>query len=451
MPLIFILLAIKGAVFVFLIPLWQGPDEPTHIEYIMRLSQESHFDPHLKSDDRIQKRIRNSMQANNFDFIGAQMTDGNISPLANKKYPPFFYFINSYLVKLFKIEKFESQIYFMRFLSMIFGLGSVFFIYMIAKEIFGIDEMLYSLAAVSFAGFLPQFSYMTATVNPHNLANLIITAIVLICILGINYGPRWHYCFLVMALMVAGWFTKETILIALPFIFIIFGLPFLKRLMGSKYQKIVKILSFFLLASFICLSFFNLFSNDILNKIYGQILNYLEMILGFMMIGLQNPFLYFKETAILFVSFWLTYGFMVYKMSIGWYFFLFGISVLSIIGLFYILKEKIKDKNSVKKNEVKVVLFLIVLLLFNFGVIFYDEASKNFYLNSESITTLFYAQGRYLFPSISAISCLFVLGIKGFSARFTNNKDFPIKLIIVFMIFLNGVSVFNYLIPLYYL
>lgn len=452
--LIFALLFVKGFIFIFLIPLWQGPDEPTHIEYVMRLSQHQHnnlFDINVESDKRIRERILISMKSNDFERFGARVMAGDISPILGSAYPPVYYFINSFLIKIFNIHSFEDQIYFMRLLSMICGVGNVLLIYLIANRVVSDADRLFPIAAASFAGFLPQYSYMTATVNPENLSNLIITAAIFVCFLTFDNGLRWHYVLSLIILLLMGYLTKKTIFIILPLVFPIFFIHSMKRFIDYKNQlhRHIKIIIFAILILAVSFIIIKLLPNGFLYKAYWQGADILRSFNNVLMLALNHPILYIKETAILFVSFWLTFGYMVYKMSIGWYILLFVITCLSIFGFSRVVICVIRDKKWHNCAKTKGTVMFVSLIIVNFTAIFFDEF-KNY--SSQDIAQTYkplYAQGRYLFPSLSAISCLFVLGIKNISPD--PYKTTSINLVTIFMMFLNAVSIFKYLIPIYYL
>lgn len=442
-PLIFILLLIKGTVFVFLIPLWQGPDEPIHIEYIMRLSQHSSFNADLESDKRIRERMLASMRNHGFDFQGTQMSPNDISPLADANYPPFFYFINSFFIKFLHIQSFYNQIYFTRFLSMLLGIVNIFFIYLISKLIVVQKDNLIPIAVISFAGFLPQFSFISATVNPHNLVNLFFTIIVFNCLLIISNGFRWHYLCSLIFFVVAGWFTQKTIYIVFSFFIFLFMINFQHS--KQSIPQLKRLLVFLILFSMIVLFYLKL--NGSLTWIMEQTLGSIESAYNMIIFGVKHPFFWLKEIAILFVSFWLSFGHMVHKMSLGWSLFLFFLTSLSFVGILKIGKNLFEKKEFLNFIHKKGVFTLLMLLIMNFIAIFLDEAQGLKYDGFSSMTN--YAQGRYLFPSLSSIACLFVLGVWGMVPDSDRNNS--MKMLIVFMIFLNIVSVFKYLIPIYYL
>ncbi len=451
--LVFVLLFVKGLVFVFLVPMWQGPDEPTHVEYIMRLSQHVSFDKTIESDKRIRDRILSSMKKNNFEEFGAKVSSINdISPIAGPEYPPFYYFLNSSLIKLLNINDFEIQFYFIRLISMILGIGNLVFIYLIACKIFIEKTKLYSLTVVSFAGFLPQYSYMTSVANPENLGNLIITSVVFLFLLVSNKGLRWYYALTVIILLFLGHKTEATIFIALPLAIVAAWFQFGRKFLyyKSNISRNIKVIIFASLSITALIVIAKYFSSDLFSKTFIHGSELLATPYNLIKLGLSHPSLYIKEMAILFVSFWLSFGHMVYKMSMGWYFVLFIITCLSLTGCVIIGKSVILRRDGwFSSINIRNSILLIALIIVNLGAIYFDEfkAYARGEMNPASMPLR--TQGRYLFPSLSAISCLFVLGIKGV-CPIPRQHDI-MKLLISFMIFLNIVSVFKYLVPLFYL
>jgi len=443
--LLFCLLFVRGIVFVFFIPLWQGPDEPTHTECIMRLSQQRSFNMRLEPDKRIDQKIIISMARNNYEGFEGDIK-GHVSPYANPNYPPFYYFINSALINLLQIKSFEGQIYFIRCLSMILGIINIFLIYLIANIMVSGTDKLFSVAVASFAGFLPQYSFMTSTVNPENLSNLIITAVIFISLLVFNHGLKWHYVLSMILLLFLGCLTKNTIYIVFPSVFAIFSVQLWYKLLDYKMRlrKHTKIIIVAFLTLVIVGSMALLLYNHALYKIFEKGSGVLVSCRNVFSSGVNYPDLYLKELAVIFVSFWLTLGLMVYKMSIGWYVFLFILTCASFSGFVKFVIQLINKKENENIN-IKVVAMLAFILVVNFAAIFFDEFKNK----SVDLNQVLFAQGRYLFPSLSAIACLFVLGIRSISPIAFKTES--IKLLTLFMIFLNMVSIFKYLIPIYYL
>jgi hypothetical protein len=144
-----------------------------------------------------------------------------------------------------------------------------------------------------------------------------------------------------------------------------------------------------------------------------------------------SPHLIVRFFLVQFVSFWFSLGWMIYKMSLGWYF-LFGlVTLFSLAGLVRLMYAKFRNSGFEFIN-MKVVGLLILL----FGI-------------SLVAMLIAVAMGRCRFMEIAAISVLIPLGLWALAPAPTRNT--VMKAFVCFMVFLNVVSVFQYMIPIFYL
>tara|TARA_B100000315_G_scaffold258184_1_gene309448 strand:- start:9666 stop:11168 length:1503 start_codon:yes stop_codon:yes gene_type:complete len=492
--LLFIFLLIKGILFVFLIPPWQGPDEPTHFEYIEKFLNDfnengssnvisSIIDDSLKKDylnlrDRTETRIEdykvqrdivNSM----FEFDFWRLTErpprfselDDVEVFQHTSYissipfgsEPLYFWITSKAISIFGIATILGKLYLARILSMLLGLLIIFFIYLIAKQIIiDSEERYFAFSAAAFAGFLPQFSFLSATVSSANMANLICAAITYVLILFIKDSTKINQhsgnspffyikLFLIISMILAGLFTKRSTLVIIPTAICSFFFLYEKN-GGSFWSRLFyqgRILSLLLAAMFFSILVLYLFDKSLILNLYARLSPVFSNVYNFFnSITNISPAIYFRTFSILFVSFWFSFGWMVYKMSVGWYVLFGAIALLSITGVCRLLYvEFAKNNDYTSKFNGKGIVVLSLLIVFTlFAIVAFRGPA---YLEGSSI------QGRFIFTALPSIAILFMLGLQHKCPK--SFKENAMRILILYMLFLNGISIFKYLIPLFYL
>lgn len=136
---------------------------------------------------------------------------------------------------------------------------------------------------------------------------------------------------------------------------------------------------------------------------------------------------------------------MVYKMSFGWYI-LFGLlTVASIVGMvrwvYGLLRCWASDRGAAR--QLRAILSLLLLIFLSLFALFVKYGP--FVSDPTTITS----QARYMYTAIAPVGILFVMGIWGISPERYRHE--VMELFIIFMLFLNMVALFKYLIPIFYL
>ena len=166
--LLFSFLFIKGLLFVILIPPWQGPDEPSHFEYIEKYLNNLKKDGGSKKtreiiDDSLKKDYLNLRERTNtglsivaykiqrdivrsmFNFDFWRLTEkppryselDDVEVFFHTNYissipygsEPLSFFITSKVIGTFGITTISNRQYYARIFSMILGILTLFFIY----------------------------------------------------------------------------------------------------------------------------------------------------------------------------------------------------------------------------------------------------------------------------------------------------------------------------------
>ncbi len=171
---------VKGFLYAAVVPAWQAPDEPAYFKEIVALAGGE-----LKS------------------FTGH----------------PLLYAMASYLPYEVGGEGY-GKILAVRLLSVFFTAISVFFVYKIAKYVLP-NEQFVHIMAPAIATFIPQFTFIGASVNSDSMVAAIFSIMTYLSVIVIKEGLNLKRFAAIVCAGVAGFFTKERIIIAFPLIGIV--------------------------------------------------------------------------------------------------------------------------------------------------------------------------------------------------------------------------------------
>jgi len=446
---LFLFVFIQGVLYLFLIPPWQSPDESHHFEYGALISK--NIKSKAKTRENLNKEIIKSMAAfhawkyqnmplphplphilPNVPFFGKP---GYVSGRA-----PLYYVISSFIMKGTKINGFLNQFYLIRCFSLILFLLSVYFTYLSARILFK-DNPLYCFAAVSFVSFLPQFIIISTSVNPINLAVFLETIFIYLMLFSLHKGKKLFMGFLGPIIIALGFLNHRAALFMLPPFLVLLLIYFIKSLKNKK--ELLKVLLILFITIFIFLAIYLLAHHlfpDSLNKVVlesgikprmGEINRFIQYL------SIPSP----KSVSVFldgfFQSFWYFSGWMRFYYCLHIYSILKLICLLSFLGLMKYLFFILFKKNYKAEIDFKSFLILCatVLPIILAIIIRYLPRFET-------------AQGRYIFPAISALAVLFVLGLKEIVPKKFENW-LPVFVIVGFIV-LNIYTIFNSLIRVFY-
>lgn len=448
----FLFIFIQGIFYLFLIPPGQSPDEWHHFGYGVVLSKEGKPTPAAYED--VNKKIVETMATfhawtyqnvprpevlpNKFSeiaiFGGASQSIVSLSRRA-----PLYYVISSFIIKTTQINGFLNQFYLIRVFSFLLFLLSIYFTYLSARILFK-DNTLYCLAAVSFASFLPQFVIISTSVNPVNLAVFLETFFIYLMILS------WHKRKILLVglfgplIIALGFFNHRTALFMIPPFLVFLWIVFVHS--SKNKRKLLKMSIIFLGIIFL---FFVLYLAA--NQLFPGLLNSVGDSSIKARISELDRFINYISTAHLkslsvplsdfFKTFWYFSGWLRFGYLPDVYSVLTVICLLSFLGLIKYSYHGISGKNH--KESVDLPLFLILIaagLPIILGTII------------RTIPIYYAPQGRYVFPAISALAVLFVLGLKEIVPKKFENW-LPVFVIVGFVV-LNIYTIFNSLMRVFY-
>jgi len=447
----FLFVIIQAIFYLFLIPPWQSPDETRHFGYRALLSKDVKL--RATASENLDKKIIESMDTFN---AWKYQNISRPSPLPHRLddvtffgeskdvlgRAPLYYLLSSSIIKVFKTEGIINQFYLNRAFSLILFLLSVYFTYLSARILFK-DNLLYCLATVSFVAFLPQFLIISTSINPINLAVLLETIFIYLMLLSLNYGKKLLGVLFGPIIIGLGFFNHRSALFMVPPFLVLLLIYFLESLNNKKnLMKISLILLIIiLLFSAIYLIAYHLFP-DLLNTVVNQssIKPRIAEINAFIKYLFNTSPKYVSEFFNgFFMSFWYFSGWMRFRYLLDIYSILKLVSLVSFLGLLRYLFLVLSKKKYEMPIDFKSFLILTAACL---------SILLGILITYLPISPLEVAQGRFIFPAITPLAILFILGLKEITPK-RFSKLLPIFIIFGFVV-LDIYTIFNHLIRIFY-
>ncbi|MFC1849932.1 hypothetical protein ACFL27_06955 [candidate division CSSED10-310 bacterium] len=233
--------------FSILLPPWQGHDEPMHLEYIELIRQgyvpsstmfrTEQWWKHIPENviQSIEERIVGSMKLFRFWTIN----EIPVSPEANDfsaiyrgatalRQAPLYYMLNALLLSLFNIQSLLVSLYVVRFVSIMFWLGTIYMIYQMSRAYFGEDNPLVYGAPFAVM-ILPMPALMAGVANNDALAVFISSAALAFMATALRRGPRKIDVLLLFACTFFALLSKRTTITLLALIPIFCVLSYLSE------------------------------------------------------------------------------------------------------------------------------------------------------------------------------------------------------------------------------
>ncbi len=462
------LFVIKGVVLSLLMPSLQNPDEQIHYGTVQFLAEPTTKDWPIQD---IKKRVTNaadistyglseeiirSAQAIQFDEIKFEKQNiQNFSATHSLEtehwrryidtYPAnisgtrsIYYVVAAEIETFFAESDIFTRIFMARLLAVLFGLGTVFLAYLIAKKI-GLSEDV-ALLFTALAAFQPMFSITAAQVNI-DIALVFAFSLFLyagVCILKGGLNARNAVAALLAALL--GLYSKGPGIVLLVMLYPLFGWGAYQVLKLPKKQFLMRLIGttilLFVLAFLVIPKnyFIDITRSSTPSQFHSPLISigkYLDKTLtpG----GLRDTTL----------SYWGHFGWLDHALP-DWS--LTIIVVTSIIGFSGTLWYLFSRKNLEYLPERKYIIFFFgMILALQIAIRFYDWRVFDY-----SGQILIGQPGRYFLPNLIAHILIIVTGL-GFLFREKNKFFFLMKILALAMILLQLHAIINIIIPRYYL
>ena len=427
LAILLIVLFTKSLAWMFLTPIFQVPDEPSHFSIVQYIGQTGKR-PHPRRERPSSLEILKASEAVNFNWqIKHPVWQGyqadwqqQLSSISNSdkssftrnhfltslKRPPLYYYLASPFYLLFSGQSFIFRFFSVRFFSLLLGLLTALYAFKAAKLFF--KNKLLPLAVTSLVGFQPMLSFIGISAHYDPLAVFISTTFSYYFLSFLKTRNK-KFLRLSLLLSILGLLTKPDLIVLI----IILGLfSFRNKLKPLS----IGVLVFFSL-SLLFPVFNRLFSNTNLSIFLDKFVylinlnEYSSKAQGLVKLLTSSQILtqltgYFSQTftanlAQVFPWYWGVFGWLEKTMPMVVYQILKLTILLSLVGYLKILVKKTKLTKFVKQSLVFLASFSLLHL---FLVILND------FITFTSSGQIFGFQGRYLLPAIFSHTLLLVFG-----------------------------------------
>ena len=213
-----------GAWYAAIIPLWQAPDEPAHVEYILLIAERGR--PTEEVDPAIQRRIVADLVARDFFLHGGgqRPPDDELSFAAvwpgQARYAgrqPAYHLLAAVVARLFSEASLPTQVLALRLFSALLFALTVAAIFATVRVVAPARPLL-AVGSAGAAALLPMPAFLGGTVNNDNLANLVGASTFLALALAERRGYRPEFVLALLALAALAFYTKRTTLFIPPLV-----------------------------------------------------------------------------------------------------------------------------------------------------------------------------------------------------------------------------------------
>ena len=243
---LFLTIVVLYILWIFVVPIWHFPDEQAHFGQVAYLTEE------YKNSNKIEKydltyeiymsevflgTVRDNSGNNKFTFhpkykipysdnfeglfeasIAAIVKSPNRGELVIKEssqYPPLYYIPATLVYKLFYNSDLFVRVYAVRFWSLALFALNIYFVYLLAKLLFG-KNILLRLILTTMVAFQPMMIFANIGVNSDSLGNLFFTIFLFLSIKLIINGCSLNNLVLIFILTCLSIYTKPQFIIIIP-------------------------------------------------------------------------------------------------------------------------------------------------------------------------------------------------------------------------------------------
>jgi hypothetical protein len=250
-------------------PLWHTPDEQAHFAQVQN-TVEVRGDPkgqdlsnEIATSEQLLGTFRDEQGKNSFTHhpeYNIAYTDTSTGKFEEKinsipfyertkfikneatNYPPLFYLLSSIPYRIFYTSGLITRAFTVRFSSIIFGIFTVYFTYLISRLIFP-KKFLFQITSAVLVSFQPMFTFVSAGTNSDNLFNALFTIFIYLYLKLIQQF-NVKYVILIFFTLWAGISTKVQMYVLFFPLFLLLVYLFLKSLSSKKTHKKTKTVFF---------------------------------------------------------------------------------------------------------------------------------------------------------------------------------------------------------------
>ncbi|MEW6366232.1 MAG: hypothetical protein AB1714_16515 [Acidobacteriota bacterium] len=450
-PVLWLLAAlalVRGALYLAIIPPWQGPDEPAHFEAQRLLAEYRRPTSLADSSPLLDRELIHSLftyrtwsflyrqppaplpgRFENLPQFGVGRTTGRFS---------LAYVLYAVAVAPWIDKPIVIQLYAMRAISVVIGMAVVLLTFAIARQAFPARPLV-AWGAALFVLFLPQRGVTTASLYDGNLAELLTTSALYLTLKGMRQGfTAWRVTLLLLCCG-AACITKATAFAVLPVPLIVLAGALRKKILDRRVRPWRLALGVSICALGVLLTV--LLSQQLLAYLKGWAVTLFNqewrqrVMLVISGERLEKALAGFSVACkTLFMSFWMYFSWLSLTLPSALYLILFVLTLLLIAGWFVC----VRNTAAADRATARIVSLTAALpILFLLGL----------FVSSTTGNVL--RQGRFLFVAISALA---IVAAGGWLTLFPQRFERAALLFFTAgLVALDAFSLFNTAIPFFYL
>lgn len=409
--LLLALALVSHALYASLVPPWQAPDEPAHFEVAELIHEKGRPVTLADRGPGLQPEIVASLDRNKFfQYIPWAIRDHVIQAHQLQQFQQLYYAVASLTWWIAAEQPIEIQLVVMRMISALMNLGMVVVALLTMERLEPQDGFL-QWTVPAFVGLLPMSTFISSSVNNDNLANLVVSAGVLVSTDYLLLGARvWDIVAFLLLVPLAA-LAKRSALVIIPMgaaaaLFAHFHLPDWR---GATRRRVLAV-SLLPAVLIVALAALAVNSEPVLaqaRSVY-QHLTYtsnipaLPDLAGAMASRIQ------AHAVSMFTSFWGAFGWQTVRLPDIVYWLLAASSGVALIGFAHYYSRVIRARAPeavVLGFYVLIPLTLMLAVMLAFGL--YDTDPANLWWGKGAP-----GQGRYLFPALIPIGTILMVGVR---------------------------------------
>lgn len=456
-PLTLVWLAIlRGLLYAAAVPPWQAPDEFRHFEYVRLIVDKGRLVDYSDLWPPLQEEIITSMIDHQYwrfgyaplpyDQANPPHTFEEVMPpvYAHMLYqPPLYYALAALYLFPFSQADVTTQLLIVRSFSVLLGAFTVLAAFLTTREVFP-DDPFMTIGVPMMVALLPMHTFINGSVNSDNLAELLVSLVILVVIRSLYRGGLFHFL-LLPPLLLSAWFTERTALIGMPIALAAVPFCLWRRRVNISPKRVLVSLGLFAVLGGLALLLWG--------SLQGWLIGPLRKAAGYLILSENlgqfaqafSPrtfplYLHFLRT--LFESFWGRFGWMSIPLPPFWYRIIALITLIALGGLIAFWVKMAKKPWLFSRQERSAMFILILATVSALVVVMLGM------IRVRTIVPEALPQGRYLFPVIIPLAFLFMLGLR----EAVPQRLRPAFLLVILntFFFFDLVCLFYYLVPYYY-
>jgi len=466
-----------------IVPPWQAPDEPQHLQYALRIlehpGQITREEAYASQD--LVEGIHRSLVAQRFWFFRAHdVVPSEPQYVAAFSHPPLYYAMAALALAPMRRTDPCIQLYTMRLLSLLLTTGTILVTLHIARRLFP-DEPEVTCVATALVTFLPMHTFVGASANNDALAELIGSLAILLSVDLAARGPppprllaltlvnglalvtkRTVFFAVLLSILVCVWMLlrwicklgRQRVLIGLLLFLVLLSMVHekgagLSMLLEGKVEPPFSFYAWALAKDGSYQAFLPYVVDEqlppptLVERTATWVVRQIDRWTARERAGLatSGPRLSIRDVAtylgITFAGFWGNFGWLNVPLSVGWYFLLLSATGLSVVGLarFGVLLLLGRTHwDSARRRGFAVVLGAAILCSVQLLGAMVAKGQPQ--------------QGRYLFPALPAFATLLALGwLHALPSRWRKGASWLIPLGLAL---LDAVALVYTIVPFYY-